>query len=340
MKKILALALALCMIFALCACGSSSTTTAEETAEVGSLVGKTVLSVAFNQSISNPEAQALLQLSDDLYNATEGRYSLEVFPDASLGDQAQTMEQCIQGSTEMTLVGNAIVESYVSDFAIIGTPYVYDNEEHCEKVFESGVLDPLLEETKDQGFTVLALYSLGARNLYTRDGAVTNPDELAGLNIRVMGSETCINMMNAMGGVGLSMAQGDVYTAIQTKTLDGAENNIITYVDLLQYEVAPYYNYSYHLMVPDSLCINNDVLDSMGDDAQVLIDLCKASMPTTYELIQSLHAEYQAKAEELGVTFSECDVAAFQALCQDLIANVSSRNDVTSSVYQAIRDLA
>lgn len=333
MKKIIALVLAMVMITALAVSGTAFADNAK--------VGKTVLSVAFNQTITNPEAQALLKLSDDLYDATEGRYSLEVYPDASLGDQAQTMEQCIEGALEMTLVGNAIVESYVSDFAIIGTPYVYDSEDHCEKVFESGVLADLLAETEEKGFTVLSLYSLGARNLYTRDKAVSTPADLAGMNIRVMGSQTCIDMMNAMGGVGISMPQGDVYTAIQTKTLDGAENNIITFTDLVQYEVAPYYNYSYHLMVPDSLCINNEVLEDMGADGEILKQLAAESMPYAYELIQALHSEYEAKAVELGAQINrDVDVAAFQALCADLIQSVAGRNDVTSSVYAAIRELA
>ena len=353
MKKVLAMLLAVVMVFALCACGSSSSTTTaaapaaesteaasteattEAAAESTDKVGATVLKVAFNQSATNPECATLEKISDDLYDATEGRYSLEVYPDASLGDQAQTLELVTSGALDMTLVGNAVVESYVSDFAIIGTPYVYDDEEHCERVFESDALDTLLAETQEHGFTVLSVYSLGARNLYTKE-PVTNPEELAGKKIRVMGSDTCVQMMNDMGGTGITMAQGDVYSAIQTGTIDGAENNIITYVDLVQYEVAPYYNYSYHLMVPDHLCINNNVLAAMGDDAAILEQLCKESMPYAYDLIQSLHAEYQAKAEAQGVTFSETDVSAFQELCAGLINDVASRNEVTQAVYDSI----
>ena len=119
----------------------------------------------------------------------------------------------------MSLVGNAIIEPYASDFAIIATPYVYDDIDHQERVFESGdpALEALYATTEEHGFVVLCTYSLGARNLYTRDGPVTTPEELKGLKIRVIGSDTCINMMNNMGGVGQGMPQGDVYSAIQTK---------------------------------------------------------------------------------------------------------------------------
>ncbi|MBO5638479.1 MAG: TRAP transporter substrate-binding protein DctP, partial [Oscillospiraceae bacterium] len=263
MKKLIAMLLVLVMVVAL------GTTAFADDAKVG----ETVLKCAFNQTITNPEAQTLLKISDDLYDATEGRYSLEVYPDASLGDQAQTLENVMIGALDMSLVGNAIIEPYSSDFSIIATPYIYDSIEHQEKVFESDAdaLKALYATTEEHGFTVLCTYSLGARNLYTRDGPVTNPDELKGLKIRVMGSDTCLNMMNAMGGVGVAMAQGDVYSAIQTKTLDGAENNIITYVDLVQYEVAPYYNYSGHLLLPDELVISNEVLESMSEEDQAAL---------------------------------------------------------------------
>lgn len=327
MKKVLALALALCMIFALCATASAD----------DAKVGKTVLRCAFNQTITNPEAKTLLKISDDLYDATEGRYSIEVYPDASLGDQQQTLEQVMMNALDMSLVANSIIETVCPDFAILGTPYVYDSIPHQQAVFESGKLADLYAETEAQGFTVLANYSLGARNLYTRDKAVTTPEDLAGMKIRVMGSDTCINMMNAMGGVGVAMAQGDVYSAIQTKTLDGAENNIITYVDLVQYEVAPYYNESGHLMIPDELVINNNVLAGMSaEDQEALKKICNESIGYMFGLCDELRADYRAVAEEKGVTFSECDVPAFQALCQDLINDVANRNDMTKAVYEAI----
>ena len=332
MKKVIAMLMVLVMVAAL------GTTAFADDAKVG----ETVLKCAFNQTITNPEAQTLLKISDDLYDATEGRYSLEVYPDASLGDQAQTLENVMIGALDMSLVGNAIIEPYSSDFSIIATPYVYDSIDHQEKVFESNAdaLQALYATTEEHGFTVLCTYSLGARNLYTRDGPVTNPDELKGLKIRVMGSDTCLNMMNSMGGVGVAMAQGDVYSAIQTKTLDGAENNIITYVDLVQYEVAPYYNYSGHLLLPDELVISNEVLESMSEEDQAALrKVCEESIPYCFALCDELRSEYQAKAEEKGVTFSEADIPAFQALCQDLILENAAKSDVTQGMYDLIISL-
>ena len=317
MKKLLALLLVLTMVAAL------GTTAFADDAKVG----KTVLKVAFNQSSANPEYAVLEEISDDLYDATEGRYSLEIYPDASLGDQAQTLEMVMIGALDMSLVGNAIIEPYSSDFAIIATPYVYDSIDHQEKVFESNddALKALYATTEDHGFVVLSTYSLGARNLYTRDGPVTTPEELKGLKIRVMGSDTCLNMMNAMGGSGVAMAQGDVYSAIQTKTLDGAENNI---------------NYTGHLLLPDELVISKMILDQMSpEDQAALRKVCEDSIPYAFDLVAEAAVENQKKGEELGVTFSEADIPAFQALCQDLIKENAEKSDITKGMYELILSL-
>lgn len=347
-SKLLALLLAVVMVFALCACGQTAAPAASEAPAEAPAEGEApaeapadtiVLKCAFNQTITNPEAQTLQWIGEQLLEATDGRYTIEVYPDAQLGDQAQTLEQVVMGTLDMALVANSIVETYCPDFAILGTPYVYDSIEHQQKVFESGKLADLYAETEAQGFVVLSNYSLGARNLYTREKAVTTPADCAGMKIRVMGSDTCIKMMNCMtGGTdGVAMAQGDVYSAIQTGTLDGAENNIITYVDLFQYEVAPYYNLTGHLMIPDELCIANDVLAAMSEEDQAALkDICNQSIAYMFNLCAELRADYEAKAIENGVTITEADVPAFQEACADLINDVANRNDMTKAVYDII----
>ena len=329
--------LVLVMMLSLAACGETAAPAESGTSEAPAET--IVLKCAFNQTITNPEAVTLQWIGEQLLEATEGCYTIEVYPDAQLGDQAQTLEQVVMGTLDMALVANAIVETYCPDFAILGTPYVYDSIEHQQKVFESGKLADLYAETEAQGFTVLSNYSLGARNLYTRDKAVVTPDDCKGMKIRVMGSDTCIKMMGLMNGStdGVAMAQGDVYSAIQTGTLDGAENNIITYVDLVQYEVAPYYNLTGHLMIPDELCIANDVLAAMSEEDQAALkEVCNESIAYMFDLCAQLRADYEAQTIEHGVTITESDVAAFQAACAPLIEEVASRNDMTQAVYEAI----
>ena len=244
------------------------------------------------------------------------------------------------GAIEMAIVANSIIEGVNPDFAIIGTPYIYDSIDHQKKLFQSGALDELFSTTEANGFNVLAAYSLGPRCLYTKE-LITTPEQLAGKKIRVMQSDTMIQMMNLMGGVGTAMAQGDVYSAIQAGTLDCAENNIITYTDLLQYEVAPYYTLTNHLMIPDELIINADVLKGMSEEDQAsLKKLATESVDTMFSLAETLREEYFTKCkDEFGVTITEIDIAPFQEKVSPLIKEIAARSEMTQKVYDEIQAL-
>lgn len=367
-KQLISIALTCAMTASLAACGgsSSSTTTtaaasadasvaettaasadteaAEDSTEAGAVTGEkqgqTVLKCAFNQSADNPEAETVRQMSDKLYDATDGRYSIEVYPNELLGNQQDSLQSVEVGAVDMAIVANTIVEGVNKDFSVIGCPYMFDDIDHQQALFESGALDDLFKTTDDAGFHVLCAYSLGPRNLYTRDGAVTTPEELKGLKIRVMQSDTMIQMMNNMGGVGTPMSQGDVYSAIQTKTIDGAENNIITYVDLKQYEVAPYYNLTGHLMIPDEVVISTDVFNQMSqEDQEALQSIAKESVSTAFDLCAKLREEYTSQAKDLGVTITECDITPFQEANQGLIDECANQDDTTKAIYQKIQEL-
>ena len=355
-KRILAAVLAAAMVLGLAACGGSSSSTAPsssagqeaagetkgddagENAASEAKVGETVFRCAFNQSAENPEAETLRRLSDALYDATEGRYSIEVYPNETLGSQAETFELLTTGVLEMTLVSTSIVENANSDFAIIGCPFIYDSEEHQQRVFEGDGLDALFATTEDLGFVTLAGYSLGPRCLYTPE-LIDTPEKLQNKKIRVMQSQTMIDMMKAMGAEGVAMGQADVYSAIQQGTIDGAENNIITYVDLLQYEVAPYYTLTKHLMIPDLLLVSKEYWDMMSaEDQAAFRKVAKESVTTGFNLCAELRTKYFEKAEnELGVTVTEVDIAPYQEKCTDLINSIANRSDMTKQVYDAIQ---
>jgi len=309
-------------------------------ADAAQKVGATVFKLSFNQTIENPQARTMLDLSNRLYDATNGRYSIEVYPNEQLGPQRESLELVQAGVIEMALVANSLVENVVSDFAVIGCPYIYDSIDHQKRLFQSGALDELYRSTEGSGFYVLSAYSLGPRNVYTKSGPVTSPEDMAGLKIRVMQSDTMVQMINYMGGIGTPMGQGDVYSAIQAGVLDGAENNIITYTDLIQYEVAPFYSETNHLMIPDLLIIHNNVLRGMSaEDQAALRKLANESIEIFYNMAAELREQYRAKCTEFGVTFTTLDIAPFQARMAPFIDEVSNRTEMTRSVAAKIKEM-
>ena len=303
----------------------------------GGSADQTVFRVAFNQNIEHPQAQALLELSDALEEQTDGAYRLELFTDETLGDQAATIEQVQSGTLDFAIVGGSLLENFSSDMAVVNLPYLYESPEHQMSVLnDQAIVGELYDTLLESDIDVLTAYHGGVRNVYTTEGPIETPEDLAGLKIRVIGSDTNVLMMELMGGVGTPMAQGEVYTAIQSGVLDGGENNELIYSSLSHDEIAPYYSYTQHLMMPDYLIANPSVMEGLDDDTREILEtLLTESVDTELGLFADAVEESVAAAEEAGATFTEVDVEVFREAVLP-IHEQRVTNDLTQSVYDAI----
>ncbi|NGZ15187.1 TRAP transporter substrate-binding protein [Vibrio aestuarianus] len=279
----------------------------------------TEIKAAFNQSDKHPQYLALKEFGQKLNQETEGRYKLTIYPNELLGDQRAALELVQNGAIQLAVVANPLVENYDKTFRVIGLPYIYTGPQHQEKVFTSGELDPLFSSTSKFGFEVLTAYTAGARSMYTKNGPVRNVVDMKGQKIRVMQSDTMIKMLSCMGGTGVPMSQGEVYTAVQQGVLDGAENNEITYADLKQYEVAPYFSTTRHLMVPDLVVASSYFISSMSkQDQATLKKLAKESTVAQFSMWNQQIETAKKTAMDKGATFTEIDNTPFQESCKKL----------------------
>lgn len=294
--------------------------------------------VAFNQNEEHPQAQALTQASEALDGQTEGAHSLDLYTDETLGDQAATLEQVQSSSIELSMVAGSLLESYESDFSVVNLPYLYESPEHQMEVLnDEELMAPLYETLEDDGIKVLAAYHGGVRNVYSSEGPVNSPEDLSGQQIRVISSDTNVQMMELMGGVGNPMAQGEVYTAIQSGVIEGGENNELIYSSLSHDEVAPYYSYTEHLMLPDFLVMSQQLWDSLDAETQELLtELISDSVEEELSLFDSAVEEARTSAEEAGAEFNEADVEAFREAVLPLHDEVID-SDRAQEIYDAIQ---
>ncbi|MGP4033360.1 TRAP transporter substrate-binding protein [Pseudarthrobacter sp. 1C304] len=299
--------------------------------------GGTVLRVAFNQDANHPQAKALQEMSDELKAQTDGRYSLQLYTDATLGDQAATIEQVQSGTIDFAVVAGSLLENFESDFSVVNLPYLYESPEHQMKVLnDPGVTAPLYDTLKDDNLKVLTAYHGGVRNVYSTVGPVNKPADLNGQKVRVIGSDTNVRMMERMGGVGTPMAQGEVYTAIQSGVLDGAENNELIYSSLSHDEIAPFYSRTEHLMMPDYLVTSPSVWDRISEeDRKTFEKLFSTSVDTELKLFGTAVDEAVTAAEKAGAKFSDADVTAFREAALPLHKDLV-KSDLAQKVYDAI----
>ncbi|MDR0576778.1 MAG: TRAP transporter substrate-binding protein [Candidatus Accumulibacter sp.] len=300
----------------------------------------TTFKLAFNQTEAHPQFKAAVEFGKRLLAATSGCYTIKGYANETLGTQAAVVNNVADGSVDMAYLGGPVMESMNPDAIVFNLPYVFDSYEAQQAVFTD---DSIVGEFKDsmianKHIKVLALVYAGTRNVYTKK-AVRNPADLTGQKIRVQQSDSQVKMIQLMGAVATPMGQGDVYSALQTGTLDGAENNETVFDALKHDEVAKFYNYTQHLMIPDYLIMNSDVLAKMPEaDRKALLGL----VPEIAKLAnEGFYKEYIPvsieAAKKKGATFvTDVDVAAFKAAVTPLVKE-SINNPVRQKLYDAVQ---
>lgn len=340
-KALLSGALALAMT-SLTACAQFSPIDEEALREGGSgIEAETVYRVAFNQPESHPQYVALTHLGERMREATGGACALEVFPNESLGPQADTIELVQAGSVDFSMVAGSLMENFNPDFVVFNLPYVFDSKEHQRAVLDDPeITDELFTSLEDKNITVVTGFHGGIRNVYNSVKPVETPEDLAGMKIRVIESDTNISMLRQMGGSGAPMGQGEVYTAIQSGILEGGENNESIYANLSHDEVAPYYSYTQHLMFPDYLISNPATLERMEPECRDFLasDIANTTAEEGELWTEEVERSHEM-AEEAGAQFNEVDIDAFRESVQPLIDD-SLDNDVTRRLYDDVRAAA
>jgi tripartite ATP-independent transporter DctP family solute receptor len=325
------------MSLSLAACGGGSGD--------GSSAGggsQTVFKLAFNQTEDHPQYAAGVALGEKLEEATDGRYSVKVYPNEQLGGQADVIQNLSNGTVELMWVGAPVLEGFNSDFVVFNLPYMFDSTEAQGAVLSNtDALDDLYHSIEAaKSITVLTGVNAGTRNVYNSKHPIQTPADLQGLKIRVQQSDSQVAMIEAMGAIASPMNNGDVYSALQTGVLDGAENNEVTWDALKQSEVAKYYSYTRHLMLPDYLLMSTKALDKMSDEDQAaLLEI----IPEIQKLANDGFADFTEKSIEhatsIGAQFNDdVDVAAFKSLVQPLVESSVNENDVRKGLYQLVQD--
>jgi tripartite ATP-independent transporter DctP family solute receptor len=326
---------------ALTGCAAGDGTRADNTTKDGGAKAEKVLKLAFNQQPNHPQFVALDAMGERLKKRTNGKYDIEVFPNETLGTQKDTIELVKAGTIEMSMVAAPLMESFNKDFIVFNLPFTFDSQEHQRKTTnDPAIVSELYSSLDSQGLHVLGSFHGGVRNMYTSKGPITKPEDLKGLKIRVIESDTNIEMMKLMGGSPAPMGMGEVYTAIQSGVLDGAENNELTYANVKHAEVAKFYSYTRHLMLPDYLLINPKILTAMPEDVRkIFLEEIAVAVEEEGALWGQEIPKSKALAEKAGAKFNEVDSAAFTALIAPLTQRKLT-NDKIRGIHAKVRAAA
>jgi tripartite ATP-independent transporter DctP family solute receptor len=237
---------------------------------------------------------------------TNGRIKIDVFPSAQLGDEKSVIEQVQLGAIEFTRISSGPLGEFNKAFNVFSLPYVFDSDEHLWK-FLNGDGQKLLDNMGSSKLQGLAYYTSGSRSFYSKK-PLTGVASLKGQKIRVQQNQINIDLMNALGASATPMAAGEIYSALQTGVIDGAENNYPTYESMKHYEVAKNMILDEHQRVPEVLLMSQQVWNKLSDeDKKIVKQAAMDSVQPQRDSWATYEKNSEAKVRAAGVTIVKPD---------------------------------
>ena len=267
-----------------------------------------------------PNIVAMENMGKKLEKETNGRLTMQMYHSMQLGGEKEMIEQAQVGALQIARVSVGALGPIVDDLNVFNMPFIFRDENHMRKVIDGPIGAELLEKVTASPARLVGLgwMDAGTRNVYTSK-PITKPADLKGLKMRTMGNPLFVETMNAMGGNGVPLGYNELYSALQTKVVDGAENNPPSMLTANHYQVVKVYSLTGHLIIPEMFVFSKASWDKLSKEDQALIRKHSREVQMEQrELWNKYVGEAEAKLKAAGVQFVAADKKAFFTATQPI----------------------
>ena len=261
-----------------------------------------------------PNTVAMDKFAELLAEKTGGEVTLQMFHGGTLGSQPDAIEQVRAGALEIGNFNLGPIGPIVAEANVVSLPFIFKDVPHMFRVLDGDGGAAIAEGMASKGLTPLAWYDAGARSFYNGEKPINTPADVENMKVRVMNNDLFTGMIAQLGGNPSPMAFAEVYQALKTGVVDGAENNWPSYESTGHFEVAGYYSLSQHLIIPECICVNTAAFDALSADMQAAVtEAAQESATLQRELWVAREAASRKAVEAGGVVVNEvADKAPFQ----------------------------
>ena len=291
-------ALLLVLAFSMTACGGIGKKAEDK------IVPEYVFTYAENQAEDYPTTLGAYRFAELVEERTKGRIQIQVNSNGVLGDEKTVIEQMQFGGVDFARVSLSPLSEFVPKLNVLQMPYLYTGAEHMWKVLSGEIGDDFLNSFAGSNLVALSWYDAGARNFYNSVRPIRKPEDMKGMRIRIQESELMRWMVEYLGATAVQTPYDQVYSALQTGRIDGAENNWPSYDSEGHYEVAKYCTIDEHARVPELQIVSEFTWNKLSPEDQEIIQRC-AQESAHYE--RYLWSE-RAKESEERVRAAGCEV--------------------------------
>ncbi|MBI1389125.1 MAG: DctP family TRAP transporter solute-binding subunit [bacterium] len=269
--------------------------------------GPKVFSLPHVLNTEHPVHKALVRFAEEVEKRSNGAMIIKIQPGGTLGNEQELCDNVSNDADAFTKISSTILETKAELAKVYSLPYLFRDEEHMWKVLDGAIGTELLDVALDQNLKGICYFDAGFRSFYAKK-PIHSPDDLKGMKIRVQKSVMMQKLVETLGASPQQIAFSELYTAIDTGVVQGAENNVPSYYTTKHYKIAPYYVFDEHVAIPDILLMSARRWNALTPDEQkIIMDSAQAAKEFQKELWKSESARQIEAMQAEGVTFIHLD---------------------------------
>ena len=353
MKKLVALLLALALVFSVAGCSNGDTSNTESTAEStndsssepanedNSEGEKFELVGAINLDTEHPYYLGMVKFAELMEEKSGGRITMEVYPNAQLGNERDVVEALQYGSVDITLVSAAPLTNFTDDFQVFDFPYIFNNRDHAYAVFDGEIGQTMLKNLEAYDLIGLELLENGFYYI-TSNKPIQDPSDMEGIKIRSLENPMQVEGYNALGGNGIAMAFSEVFTSLQNGTLNAAGLTPSVVGSQKMYTVNPYLAATNHYYAAAPLLMSKITYDKMDAELQSIVREAAAEARDYQREQSKIFDEKMLKEmEEYGTEIVDVDQQAWMDTMVPPIYEqyVGEGKLIDKDIYDQIKEL-
>lgn len=299
------------------ASGSGNTSSGDGAAQTEEAEGAVHIIFGHGQAEGHPYQVAAESFKKEVEEATDGRVIVDIFANGSLGDEREMTESLQLGTVDMTVAVAAVLSGFDPNMDVFNFPYLFDSREQAFQVLDGEVGQEIFSGMEKEGIEIFGTFDLGFRSMTNNARPIVEPEDCKGLRIRTLESSVCVDALGCLGIDAMSMSFSELFTAMQTGTVDGQENPLFTIYNSRFYEVQKYLSLTEHFYPVCPVMVSDLMWEKVPEQDQEAVRTAISNM-VDYE--RELAGEeldtMLVELEEKGMIINEVDKEAFKEAVQ------------------------
>jgi tripartite ATP-independent transporter DctP family solute receptor len=224
------------------------------------------------------QGRAVKLFAEQVEKASGGKMKIRAIGAAALGPDTQMQQALIGGAQEMMVGSTATLVGITKEMALWDTPFLFNSAKEADVILDGPLGQKVMDKLQEKGLVGLVYWENGFRNLTNSRRAVTKVEDLDGIKLRVMQNNVFLESFRTLGANAVPLPFSELFSALETKTVDGQENPYNTILSSKFYEVQKYLSVTNHVYSPWIVTVSKKWWDGLSKDEQkVLLDAAKAS---------------------------------------------------------------